>query len=88
MEWKQRAKRDVTAVSKRRHWESYCGKYRVTESASLLHHTIKVRGKPRVVPLPTVWYAQVWDGCWDIISRHRQKERAFAAVEQFAKRHA
>ena len=78
LKWKRRAKVTMTDVSRRRTWESLCGRYRVVHSRCLFG--------PRKGPqaIPDRWDAiRLTDGRrWDGISRHRKKESAIRACER------
>lgn len=64
-------------AARRRHWESRCGRYRVTRSQSLYG-------------LPTVFYAEYREdgNGWQLVQRRpfRTKKAAFRAVDKYAKR--
>jgi hypothetical protein len=81
IQWKTRCKKDMTAVTTRRHWESKDNTYRVTESVCLYG--------PKEGPqaIPTAYYAMYLNdrGWWDIISRHRKRTAATTACEQHVK---
>jgi hypothetical protein len=71
--WKQRCRKDETAVADRKIWGTKCGKYRVVHS-----HI-------RYGELPDKWYAQELDNnghTWEIISKHEKKDTAVKACEK------
>ena len=80
IQWKTRCKKDVTLTSRRRHWESRCGIYKVIESVCLYG--------PKEGPqaIPTIYYAMHRRELgWYILSRHRKRSAAVTACEKHAK---
>ncbi len=77
----RRPKSELTIAARRRIWQSADGTYRV------------VHARPLVGGLADIWYAMIrtpvpapWRWCWDVLSRHRRRRAAFAAVERHARR--
>jgi len=64
-------RKDQTVTCKRRMWYSRDKQYRVVLSESLFG-------------MPDVYYAEHWDGMWDLISRHRKKSAAMKSCDNHA----
>ena len=80
VEFRRRARREITETSRRRVWESVCGRYRIVEAVSLFG-------------LPTVYYAQrrvdLPTCTWDLLvpGRHRKRGPAEASCRRDAENH-
>lgn len=74
MEWKKRAKRRDTILSKRRVWESKCELYKVEES------NIQYGDEP-------IYYRAMakYDWGWKIISYHRKCKPAMKVLDKMEK---
>jgi len=74
--WKQRCRKDQTAVADRKIWGSKCGKYRVTFSHIRYGENAEKKWADK-------WFAEELDNnCWEIISEHKKKETAQKACEK------
>lgn len=74
----RRAKVQITAVARRRIFQSEDGQYRVVENRYLVGR------------LPTVWHAMIrrreaWGWCWDLLGRHRTRRAAERHIEQLVR---
>jgi len=79
IEFPKRCRIDQTSTSRRRIWQSRCGRFRVVHSRCLFGRRT---GRQTI---HDVFYAEVHDEFgWSVISKHRNRERAIRACQRFA----
>ena len=76
LKWKKRCIKKESATLSQRKWETFCGKYVVSECKSHLRKNDK--GKPRVY-----WLAIIRNDIGNewILSEHRKKHKAYESCE-------
>ncbi len=79
IDFPKRCRTDETLASKRKIWVSHCGRYRVVFSRC------RFGRRSGRYTIRDVFYAELRDDLgWDVISRHRNKHRAFGACRAHA----
>lgn len=75
VEFVKRAAVEECTVYRSRRWRTVCGRFAVSEFVRLLEGGVRV------------YYAERLNGgCWDVVSRHRKRAAAVAAVNREARR--
>jgi len=82
IEWNKRAKKMDTVCSNRRVWFTRCGRYRVDES--IIPYGNRKDHNGNYMGYPPIYRALIKrETGWDILSEHRKRKTAVAAVEYY-----